>query len=84
MGDPAMTPERPESLDLEVGGQHFTLYVHPGPSGLRGQVFDGEEKVAGVQIYHSTDVARLVALARQDLAVLRAVERHATKPAAPG
>lgn len=75
-------PEPPASHDLEVGGQHFTLHVYPDPSGLRGQVFDGEEKIAGVQIFHTTDVDRLLALARRDRAVLRAVERATTKAAA--
>ncbi len=83
MSDPELTPEPPVSLDLEVGDQHFTLYVYPDPSGLRGQVFDGEEKIAGVHVFHTTDVGRLVALARQDRAVLRAVELRATKSAKP-
>lgn len=73
-GDPS-----PASVPLEVGGQVFTLHVHADPSGLRGQVFDGEEKLAGVQVFHTTDVQRLIALAQRDRAVLRAVQRR-TQP----
>jgi len=83
MSDPEPTPEPPVSLDLEVGDQHFTLYVYPDPSGLRGQVFDGEEKIAGVRIFHTTDVESLVSMARRDHAVLRAVELRAKKSAQP-
>ncbi|MGH9002076.1 MAG: hypothetical protein ACRDYV_02995, partial [Acidimicrobiia bacterium] len=53
----------------------FVLRVHPDPSGLRGQVFRGDEKIAGVQIYHRQETAVLLAEARRDRAVLRAVER---------
>lgn len=74
--------EPPVCVDLDVDGQQFTLWIHPDPSGLRGQVFDGEEKIAGVQIFHTTEVALLVELARKDRAVLRAVSRRqeATQP----
>lgn len=63
----------PAELDLEVGGVALTLRVFDDPSGLRGQVFAGEEKLAGVQIFHTRDLSRLVARARGDRAVLRAV-----------
>lgn len=72
------TAER-SSVPLDVGGQQFTLRVYADPSGLRGQVFDGEEKLAGVQVFHTTDVARLIALAQRDRAVLRAAQRR-TQP----
>lgn len=61
-----------ETRELEIEGQRFVLRVFPDPSGLRGQVFRGEEKVAGVQVYHTTDVEALVRSARRDRAVLRA------------
>lgn len=64
--------ESPRELELEVEGTRFVLRVFPDPSGLRGQVFRGEDKVAGVQIYHSTDVELLLQEARRDRAVLRA------------
>jgi hypothetical protein len=61
-----------QEVELEVEGVVFRLLVFPDPSGLRGQVFRGEEKVAGVQVYHVTDVDALVRRALQDPAVLRA------------
>ena len=64
-----------QEVALEVEGAEFVLRVFPDPSGLRGQVFRGEEKVAGVQIYHSTDVESLIREARRNRAVLRAVRR---------
>lgn len=64
-----------DELALDIDGVPFTLRVFPDPSGLRGQVFLGEEKIAGVQIFHTTDVERLMQLARTDRAVARAVER---------
>jgi hypothetical protein len=64
----------PASIELEVDGVTFELRVFGDPSGLRGQVFRGEEKVAGVQLYHDKDVDRLVKLARKDPAVLRAAQ----------
>lgn len=69
----------PTSVPLLVGGQEFTLFVYADPSGLRGQVFDGQEKLAGVQVFHTQDVKRLVGLAMRDRAVLRAVARR-TQP----
>lgn len=75
-GDAVGDPAEPTAVPLVVGGHQFTLYVHADPSGLRGQVFDGEEKLAGVQVFHTTDVGRLVALAQRDRAVLRAVQRR--------
>ncbi|HSG14285.1 MAG TPA: hypothetical protein VLA22_10490 [Gaiellaceae bacterium] len=59
-------------VELEIEGASFVLRVFPDPSGLRGQVFRGEEKIAGVQIYHSTDVDLLIREARRNRAVLRA------------
>ena len=76
MNEPRTAPAPVESVDLQVGEQHFTMYVIPDPSGLRGQVFDGEEKIAGVQIFHTTDLQLLVTMAQRDRAVLRAVERR--------
>jgi hypothetical protein len=60
-----------ESLALEVGSCTFELRVFTDPSGLRGQVMDGEDKVAGIQIFHSTDKDALIAKARADKAVRR-------------
>ncbi len=68
-------PDPVEEIPFEVDGIDFVLRVHPDPSGLRGQVFRGDEKVAGVQIYHRADKSVLLAEARRDRAVLRAVER---------
>lgn len=67
--------EAAQEVVLEVEGARFVLRVFPDPSGLRGQVFHGEEKVAGVQIYHSTDVEFLMREARRNRAVLRAAGR---------
>lgn len=64
--------ETVSEVALDVEGAPFTLRVFPDPSGLRGQVFRGEDKVAGVQIYHSTDVDALILEARRNRAVLRA------------
>jgi hypothetical protein len=64
-----------EEIPFEVDGVDLVLRVHPDPSGLRGQVFRGDEKVAGVQIYHREDRDALLAEARRDRAVLRAVGR---------
>jgi hypothetical protein len=65
----------PEELPLEVDGVGFVLRVFDDPSGLRGQVFHGHEKIAGVQIYHHKDTSRLVEVAQKDAAVRRAVQR---------
>lgn len=62
-----------EEIPFEVDGVGFVLRVFPGPSGLRGQVFRGDEKIAGVQIYHHDDREALLAEARRDRAVKRAV-----------
>jgi hypothetical protein len=67
--------EAEQELELEVEGCSFRLRVFQDPSGLRGQVFLGEEKVAGVQVYHVTDVEALVRQAKRDRAVLRAARR---------
>ena len=61
-----------EEIEFEAAGSRFVLRVFPDPSGLRGQVFRGEEKIAGVQIYHSSDREALLREARRDRAVLRA------------
>jgi hypothetical protein len=73
--EPAPAPHLPEVV-LDFGGVTLQLRVFDDPSGLRGQVFDGEEKVAGVQVFHTKDVSRLVAVARRDAAVHRGVERR--------
>lgn len=70
----ASTNESPEEIEFEAGGMTFALRVFRDPSGLRGQVFRGEEKIAGVQIYHSDDREALLRAARRDRAVLRAAE----------
>jgi hypothetical protein len=68
-----VTMENPrEEIEFESEGSTFVLRVFPDPSGLRGQVFRGEEKIAGVQIYHSDDREMLLRAARRDRAVLRA------------
>lgn len=61
-----------DEVALDVDGTEFSLRIFADPSGLRGQVFQGEAKVAGVQIYHSTDRERLLAAARANPVVLRA------------
>ena len=61
-----------EEIPFELDGVDFVLRVLPGPSGLRGQVFRGDEKVAGVQVYHRDDREALLAEARRDRAVKRA------------
>jgi hypothetical protein len=66
------TDHAAEEIEFEAAGASFVLRVFPDPSGLRGQVFRGEEKIAGVQIYHTEDRAALVREAVRDRAVLRA------------
>ena len=73
--EPGSATDPPDVL-LEFDGVALQLRVFDDPSGLRGQVFDGEEKLAGVQVFHTKDVDRLVATARRDAAVRRAVERR--------
>lgn len=74
MTDPNNAAESlaPDEIAFDAGGEAFVLRVFPDPSGLRGQVFRGEEKIAGVQIYHSTDRDLLLREARRNRAVLRA------------
>jgi hypothetical protein len=64
-----------EEIDFEVDGVPFVLRVVAGPSGLRGQVFSGDEKVAGVHVYHTDDRQALLRQARSDPAVHRAAAR---------
>ena len=66
-----------EEINFEVDGVGFVLRVFPDPSGLRGQVFSGDEKVAGVQIYHREDREELLRQARTDRAVRQAAARMA-------
>jgi hypothetical protein len=61
-----------EEIGFEVDGMDFVLRVFPDSSGLRGQVFRGDEKIAGVMIYHRDDREALLAEARRDPAVKRA------------
>jgi hypothetical protein len=65
----------PGEVPLEVAGVTFSLRIFDDPSGLRGQVFHGEEKIAGLQVYHHKDVERLITAAQRDAAVSRAVAR---------
>jgi hypothetical protein len=65
----------PQEVALEVGGVPFTLRLSPSPSGLRGQVWHGDERIAGVRLFHSSDVDRLRELAARNSAVLRAAAR---------
>ena len=67
--------EAPEEIDFEVDGTPFVLRVVVGPSGLRGHVFSGDEKVAGVYAYHTDDRQVLLRQARADVAVQRAAAR---------
>ena len=60
-----------ESVPLTVGDTTFELRIFNDPSGLRGQVMVGEEKIAGIQIFHSTDRDALIAKAKADKAVKR-------------
>lgn len=64
--------DTPDEIEFEVDGSAFVLRVSRGASGIRGQVFRGEVRIAGVQIYHSDDVDLLVRDARANRAVLRA------------
>jgi hypothetical protein len=64
-----------EEIDFEVDGVPFVLRVDAGPSALRGQVFSGDEKVAGVRVYHTEDRQALLRQARADRAVQRAAAR---------
>ena len=84
---PAMMPpasdvqDLPSEVPLEVQGVTFRLLVFPDPSGLRGQVFDGEEKIAGVHVFHTRDVAALVERAGRDRAVQRGAARRVARDA---
>jgi hypothetical protein len=70
------SPEKlPSEVDLEIDGVLFSLRLYDDPSGLRGQVFYGEEKIAGVQVFHQKSIERLKTLATADAAVKRAVLR---------
>ncbi len=79
MNDTATTAGAAEEIPFELDGVSFALRVHPDTSGLRGQVFHGEEKVAGVQIYHSTDRDRLLREARGNRAVRRLARTSVTR-----
>jgi hypothetical protein len=70
--DAVANGDTPEEIEFEVDGSTFAIRVSHGASGIRGQVFRGEERIAGVQIYHSNDVELLVRDARRNRAVLRA------------
>lgn len=78
--DGRVAGEPSPELALDIDGISLRLRVYDDPSGLRGQVFDGEEKVAGVQIFHTKDVQLLLARARGDRAVHRHVARRAAAP----
>lgn len=65
----------PSTQSVDVAGVTFEVRISDDPSGLRGQVFYGEEKIAGVQVFHQKNVARLLDMARKDAAVLRAAAR---------
>lgn len=62
----------PEEIEFETDGTAFVLRVSRGASGIRGQVFRGEVRIAGVQIYHTDDIDLLVRDARRNPAVVRA------------
>lgn len=79
-----MTGAADQTIDLDLEGQRFVLRVFSDPSGLRGQVFRGEEKIAGVQVYHTTDVEALVRSALRNRAVLRAVAPPTPAPGGTG
>ena len=65
------TSQPMETIGFEVDGSAFTMRVSETASGLRGLVFSGDEKVAGVQVYHRSDRDALLQTARSDRAVLR-------------
>jgi hypothetical protein len=75
---------QPFAIAFEHAGVQFELRVRREPSGLAGQVFHGQEVVAGVRLFHSEDVGRLQALVLKDRAFLRAVERLAPSVKAAG
>lgn len=62
-------------LLIERDGLEFRLHVFRLPSGLRGDLYFGDEKVAGQRIYHSDDVERLRDQVLRDAAFQRAVRR---------
>ncbi len=62
-------------VPFEFNGVNFTMRIFDDPSGLRGQVFYGEEKQAGIQVFHTKSQDSLFKKARQDKAVIRAAER---------
>lgn len=70
-----MLSTTPQEVALEVGGVSFTLLLFPDPSGLRGQVWHGDERIAGLRLFHSSDADRLAELASRNSAVLRAAAR---------
>lgn len=72
---PVSGTELPE-VALDFPDVSFRLRVFDDPSGLRGQVFAGEEKIAGVQVFHTKDVEKLLWKARRDRAVLRGVAQR--------
>ena len=65
----------PATSSVDVGGVTFEVRISDDPSGLRGQVFYGEENIAGVQVFHLKSVEKLLDMARKDTAVLRAATR---------
>lgn len=66
------TDEVPAEIEFETEGSTFVLRIVRGGSGLRGQVFRGEERIAGVQTFHTDDPELLLREAQRNRAVLRA------------
>ena len=70
-----MSVSDPQEMAFELSGVPFTLRLFDDPSGLRGQVWHHHERIAGVRLFHSSDVAKLTEQARRNRAVLQAAER---------
>lgn len=64
-----------QDVPCDVGGVPFTVRVFPDPSGIRAQVWYGEERIAGLRLFHSDDIDRALQQVRSNKAVLRAADR---------
>lgn len=67
-----MSPHDPQHLTVEVDGVPFSVQTSPSPSGLRGQVWYGERRIAGLRLFHEDNADKLLEQVRRHPAVLRA------------
>lgn len=70
-----------QHLTVEVDGVTFTVQTSPSPSGLRGQVWYGERRIAGLRLFHDDSAERLLEQVRRHRAVLRAAAELSATPA---